>query len=161
MDATKDFRSQIPLFSLFKDLEKDPASLEELSKIMKYESFQLRDYIINEKENNSRMFFLLQGEVEINKMGEQGQVVVLGKTDASAHPYFGESILFGNYKRSANVVAHSQCACLSLLAKDFEAFMKSHPYIVASIYKTLGSLLFNRLTKANKDIFIASLAFKS
>jgi len=106
------------------------------------------------------MFFLLSGQVVVNKMSENGEIVVIGRTDARSNPYFGESILLGNFKKSANVIAHSQCECLSLNAKDFSAFMEKHPSVVASIYRNMAKVLFERLTKANRDIFIAGLELK-
>lgn len=149
---------QILKFSLFADLAQNPTALKELASLMKLEIFNGRDFIIDENRSDSKMFFLLSGKVEVNKMDESGQIVVLGKADATQTPYFGESILFGNFTRTANVIAYEQCECLSLTAKDFDAFMKSHPYAVATFYRQLAKVLFNRLSKANKDMFLASLS---
>ena len=151
---------QILKFELFSGLEKDPEALQALSSVMKHETFNLRDFIINEKDIDSRMFFLLSGQVEVNKSDQHGQIIVIARTDASSHPYFGESVLFGYFARSANVVAYSRCECLSLSAKDFEEFMKKHPYAVATFYRHLSKVMFDRLSKATKDIFIASLVLK-
>jgi CRP-like cAMP-binding protein len=147
-------------FPLFRGLEKNPRDLEQLASLMKRELFNSRDPIIDEKKIDSRIFFLLSGKVEVNKMDENGQIVVLGRTDASSHPCFGESLLVGETQRSANVVAQSQCECLSLQAKDFAAFMRTHPAIVARIYQNLAKLLFERLAKADRDILIAGIALK-
>ncbi len=153
-------KQKILKFELFSGLDQEPEALNELMSVMKLETFNLRDYIINEKESDPRMFFLLSGQVEINKSDQSGQIVVIAKTDAQSHPYFGESVLFGYFARTANVVAHSHCECLSLSAQDFDQFMKKYPYAVANFYRHLSKVMFDRLSKATKDIFIASLALK-
>jgi CRP-like cAMP-binding protein len=160
MERTQSTEISLLRFELFKELEKDPAALKCLTDLVKYEAFKTHDYIIDEKLNDRRMFFLLKGQVEINKIDERGHIVVIGKTDSKAHPYFGESILFGDFKKSANVVAHSRCECLTLAIEDFEIFMDKHPSFVAHFYRDLSKLLFERLSKADKDIFIATIAFK-
>lgn len=147
-------------FELFKGLDQDPEALQALSSLMKHETYQLRDFIINEKESGTRMFFLLNGTVEVNKQDAKGQNIVIARSDASTKPYFGESVLFGHFARSANVVAYTRCECLSLEAKDFEAFMQKYPFTAATFYRHLSRVMFDRLSKATKDIFIASLELK-
>lgn len=154
----QDIAKQIVKFSLFKEFEQDSAPLQELVKLLHRESFQIRDFIIDERKNNGRMYFLLSGQVVISKMDENGQIVVIGRADAKASPCFGESVLLGSLMKSASVTAHSPCECYSLSAKDFENFMASHPFVVASIYRNMAKVLFERLIKANQDIFIAGLS---
>lgn len=160
MTEAKTADTDLAVFSLFRDLEGDAESLRELRGRMKLEVFQGRDTIIDEKQGDDRMFFLLRGQVVINKMDEKGQIVVIGKTDDRLHPFFGESVLLGKYKKSANVVAHSQCECLALSAGDFKAFMESHPNVVATIYRNLSGVFFDRLAKANRDMLIAGLMLR-
>jgi CRP-like cAMP-binding protein len=160
MSLIDDFSSQIPRFSLFKELEGKPEPLLELSRTMKHVVFNVREFLIDEKQNDDRMFFLLKGQVEVNKIDENGQIIAIGKADAHTHPYFGESVLFGNFKRSANVVAITVCECLSLSAKDFEVFTDRYPHVVATFYRQLAHVLFERLAKTDRDVFIAGLSLK-
>jgi CRP-like cAMP-binding protein len=161
MDQTHRIDESILKFALFKELENVPEALKCLASLMKYEVLKTHEFLIDEKKQDERrMFFLLSGRVEINKIDERGHIVALGKADAKSHPYFGESILFGDYKKSANVVAHSKCECLTLTAEDFGVFAAKHPSLVAYFYRDLAKLLFERLSKADQDIFIATLAFK-
>lgn len=148
-------------FALFQGADIAPEALQLLATLLKPETFQARDYIINENEHDPRMFFLMKGQVVINKTDENGQVIAIGKADASTHPYFGESILLGKFKKSANVIAHGHCQCLSLSAQDFEAFMGSFPFIVSSIYRNIASQLFDRLSKANNDLLIQGILWRT
>jgi CRP-like cAMP-binding protein len=160
MDLTHGIEITLLRFEPFKELEKDPAALKTLSGLMQHQVFKTDDFIIDEKKNDRRMYFLIKGQVEINKIDDKGHIVAIGKTDAKSNPYFGESMLFGDFKKSANVVAHSKCECLYLTIEDFEIFMEKHPSFVAHFYRDLSKLLFERLSKADKDIFIATVAFK-
>jgi CRP-like cAMP-binding protein len=141
-------------FPLFKGVELHPDAVKLLGELLKPQTFQPRDVIIDETGKDPRMFFLLKGQVTIQKTDEKGETVVLGKADGAANPCFGESILLGKFSKSASVVAQSQCQCLSLSAEDFQAFMQRYPFVVANVYRTLASQLFDRLSKANKDLFI-------
>lgn len=160
MESAQNFTQEILKFELFQGIEKEPEALAELARLMKHESYNLRDLIINEKESDPRMFFLIKGQVEVNKKDEKGQIIVIARPESTSNPYFGESVLFGYFARSANVIAYSRCECLSLSASDFDGFMKKYPYAVANFYRHLSKVLFDRLSKATKDIFIASLELK-
>lgn len=160
MEISDDLMSKVLRFQLFQELDQNPDELRQLAGLMKHEVFQAREFLISESRQDPRMFFLLNGQVEINKMNERGEIIVLGRVDSKSNPYFGESILVGNFKRSANVVAYSQCECLSLEAGQFQAFMKTYPATVASIYRKLSQVLFERLAKSNRDAFIAGMALK-
>ncbi len=160
MDAPDTYSQLIPLFSIFRGIEADSGALAELSQLVKLETFQIREFIIDEKQTDHRMFFLINGQVAISKMDDHGQIVVLGKADAASHPYFGESILLGKFKKSASVVAHSKCQCLSLSAKDFDHFLTTHPSAVASVYRNIASILFDRISKSNQDLMIQGLLAK-
>ena len=106
------------------------------------------------------MFFLLSGQVQISKVSDKGQLVVLGKADASSFPYFGESILLGKFKKSASVAAHTLCECATLSADEFTGFLQSHGTEAAAIFGNLAGLLFERLAKANQDLLILGLMAK-
>ena len=147
-------------YSIFKGLESHVKVLETLIDHMKEEIFQMRDLIIDEKQPDTRLYFLLSGQVVIQKIDSNGKIVIIGKTDASQYPFFGESTLLGRFQKSANVVAHSVCRCLSLSTRDFDAFFAGYPAAVAVIYKNLATLLFDRVSKSNQDLLILGLMLK-
>lgn len=160
MTDTSNLATRLVKFSIFSGLDHDPAALEQLASLMSSHTFQMREIIIDEKQPDSRMFFLLSGQISITKMDAQGQIVVIDKADAASSPYFGESALLGKFRKSANVVAYTMCECLSLSAKDFDNFLQSHPAAVALVYRNLASILFDRLARANQDLMIQGLASK-
>ena len=141
-------------FGLFKDFEKNPEALQVLASLMKRVVFETRDLIIDEKQSDDRMFFLLNGEVHINKVDDRGNIVIIGRANSKQNPYFGESILLGKFRKSANVIAHGRCECLSLSTSDFEVLTQKFPSLMASLYRSIAAVLFERLMKANQDLLI-------
>ncbi len=160
MNDLSEISNALLKFSLFSELKSDAASLAELAKLVHYETFKSREVVLDEKKTDDRVFFLLSGSVVVNKVNETGSIVTIAKLDASSHPFFGESVLVGKFKRIANVTAHTQCECLSLRAEHFEHFVKSYPMVAASIFRNIARVLFERLAKADQDVFIASLMLK-
>jgi CRP-like cAMP-binding protein len=144
-------------FSLFQGLKDKVQPLEALMSVMKYEIFQSRTLIIDEKSSDDRIFLLLDGEVEVNKVQPSGKIVSLGRIDSKLRPFFGESALLRKPKRSSNVAAHCSCTCLSLRAKDFETFMVRFPEVGVQVYRNMASMMFDRLSKADSDLSIQLL----
>jgi CRP-like cAMP-binding protein len=141
-------------FPLFNGLQNQVPALEALMSVMKFETFQIRNFIIKEQSSDDRIFLLLSGDVEINKVKPNGKVVVLGRANSNAHPFFGESALLGQPGRISNVVAHSPCTCLSLRSKDFETFNARFPTVGVQIYRNMAIMMFDRLAKADTDLMI-------
>jgi ATP-binding cassette, subfamily B, bacterial len=143
-------------FSLFHGLENQVPALEALMSVMKFETFQGRDFIIKEQSNDDRIFLLLTGDVEVNKVNAEGKVVVLGRANSESHPFFGESALLGKPGRISNVITCSPCTCLSLRSKDFTTFATRYPAVGVQIYRNMAIIMFDRLAKADTDLVILS-----
>jgi CRP-like cAMP-binding protein len=143
-------------FSIFRGAESQETALEALTKVMVYQTFPARAYIIDEKVADDRIYLLLTGEVEVNKVSHHGKIVPLGRVNASTQPFFGESALLGKAGRISNVVARTECNCLTLRAKDFETFMRRYPDVGVMVYRNMASLMFDRLSKADSDLLILS-----
>ncbi len=144
-------------YSLFTGLDRHPEALQELSALLREREFRAREFLIDEKLNDNSLYFLVSGQVVINKMGEEGRIVLLGRADAKNFPHFGEGAILGKVRKIANVVAYTDCRCLVLSAKDFETFAARHPVAMASIYRNIASRLFDHLSKTTKDVFIAGM----
>ncbi|KAI9310548.1 cyclic nucleotide-binding-like protein [Obelidium mucronatum] len=75
------------------------------------------DYIVNQGEQATEMFFILTGKVNIQVNG----VVVTAFSDGA---FFGEVALIANIPRTASVQAITTCHLYSLSAKDFGAIIQ-------------------------------------
>ena len=135
---------------------------EPLDRIPFFESFQGRhlndilyssyfiqadpgDEVIKEDQEDSRIFVLLTGSLEVMKNGE-----VLA-TLATAGEIFGELAAVTNEKRTASVVARSNTLCL-VIDQQFLREIKpeeDNASYYAALYGFISRVLAHRLTKAS------------
>jgi CRP-like cAMP-binding protein len=135
---------------------------EPLDRIPLFESFQGRhlndilyssyfiqadpgDEVIKEDQEDSRIFVLLTGSLEVMKNGE-----VLA-TLATAGEIFGELAAVTNEKRTASVVARSNTLCL-VIDQQFLREIKpeeDNASYYAALYGFISRVLADRLKKAS------------
>ena len=116
---------------------------EPLDRIPFFESFQGRH--LKEDQEDSRIFVLLTGSLEVMKNGE-----VLA-TLATAGEIFGELAAVTNEKRTASVVARSNTLCL-VIDQQFLREIKpeeDNASYYAALYGFISRVLADRLKKAS------------
>ena len=96
----------------------DPYEYAKLSEALKEEPFKKDDFIIREGAAGDKFFILVEGTAIATKMtsanGDSQKVM-----DYESGSYFGERALLTNEVRAANIVATSDCLCLSLEREAF------------------------------------------
>lgn len=80
-------------------------------------------------EVGDRMFFVINGEVEVALAGNRQAILKDGS-------FFGEIALLNSARRTATVTARSRCQLLALDARDFRHFLAGSPQIATSIAHT-------------------------
>ena len=76
---------------------------------------------------------------------------VLTKLSAEDHAVFGEVALFEQGKRTATVVARTDCILLEITRNDFLRLGEENPRIGYKITRNITQLLCSRLRKADED----------
>ncbi len=110
------------------------------------------DVILREEESGSALFVIIQGEVKVVRIDEDGREVILSILGPS--DIFGEMALLDGETRSASVVALETAELFTLHRKDFLALLNEYPSIAVSLLKHLTQ----RLRRA--DAMIKSLSLK-
>ncbi len=108
--------------------------------------------ILREEESGSALFVIIQGEVKVVRVGEDGREVVLSILGPS--DIFGEMALLDGESRSAGVIALDNADLFMIHRKDFIALLNEYPSIGISLLKHLTG----RLRAA--DSMIKSLSLK-
>ena len=86
------------------------------------ENFSNGDFIIREGAAGDKFFILVEGTANATKIVDSsGSTKVV--MDYKAGSYFGERALLTNEVRAANIVATSDCKCLSLDRGSFERLL--------------------------------------
>ncbi len=120
--------------------------LREILSHCKEKNVEKGEVIVSENELGDSMYLILEGEVKVSLMSEDGKEIILStlrKGDC-----FGEMSLLDGEPRSANVIALSKTDLLELSRKDFLNEIVSNKHIAGAILKVLSM----RLREANERI---------
>ena len=151
--------------TLFKNITED--DLKNVADLLILRKCQKGEDIIHEGEKGDSIFFLLEGQVNINKKmtlisrsDEKSQLdKVLIKLKETDYPFFGEmAICTEGEVRSATVTAESECLLGELTAENIHRMVKQYPVFGLHFYQNLSRVLADRLRKANRDILKLSTA---
>lgn len=137
----------------------DEGELTKFLTITRRVRFSKGNIILKEGEPGDTMYIIADGAVEISKnlvmkMGReefQDRDKILTKLSAEDHAVFGEVALFEQGKRTATVVARSDCVLLEITRNDFLRLGEENPRIGYKITRNITQLLCSRLRKADED----------
>ncbi len=115
-------------------------------------TYKKGEVILMEEESGSALFVIVNGEVKVVRVGEDGREVILGILGPS--DIFGEMALLDGEARSASVVALDDAELFVIHRKDFLGLLHEYPSIAISLLKHLTQ----RLRRA--DALIKSLSLK-
>ncbi len=104
------------------------------------------EIIVSENEKGDSMFLILEGEVKVSLVSEDGKEIILSTLIKG--DFFGEMSLLDGEPRSANVIALSDVDLLELSREDFLVEIVSNRHIASAILKVLSK----RLREANDRI---------
>ena len=128
------------------------SDLEDFAKLLKPSDFSAGTDIITEGDTGSDMYFLIDGDVDIIKTTVFGDRFVCASLKSDMHCVFGEMALIDSDKRSATVRAKSDCTCVSISRKDFDAYADSHPAAGVSLLRFIGVNLVRNIRKENENL---------
>ena len=142
---------------ILKDL--DEKELRQVLNIARRVSFPRGKVILKEGEAGETMYLMEEGMVEISKTlvmikgqeNSRDRDKVLTKLSAEDHAIFGEVALFEQSKRTATVVALTDCLLLEISKAGFLKLDEENPRLGYKITRNVAQLLCSRLRKADED----------
>jgi len=137
-------------FPLLKDITDD--ELKELIKLLTENKFAKGDKIITEGDEGNVMYVLIAGSVDIIKTTIYGEKFVCATLDDSMHPVFGEMALLDNDKRSATVMAKTECITLSIDTKSFNEYIDKYPRAGIVLLKLMNLNLIRNIRVENENL---------
>jgi CRP/FNR family cyclic AMP-dependent transcriptional regulator len=148
------FLKKVPIL---RDLEEE--ELRQFLKIARPARFSRGETILKEGQSGETMYIIKEGAVEISKTlvmirgqeSSRDRDKVLTKLSADDHAIFGEVALFEESKRTATVVALTDCLLLEIAKPDFLKLAEENPLIGYKITRNIAQLLCSRLRKADED----------
>jgi voltage-gated potassium channel len=112
--------SKVPFFAAL-----GPAAIADVTHMLRTMDLPARTMIIRKGQAGDCMYFLAEGEVEVDLPGKK---VTLGEG-----AFFGEMALLGNNLRSANITTTRVSKLLVLDLVDFRLLMARHPDLAETI----------------------------
>ena len=141
---------EVSFFSVFGN---DREMMTKLAGLCGHKSFPSGKYIIREGHFGDELFIILNGEIEIikNTLQNEPYTVTTLSSDAGC-VYVGELALIDNDRRSASVMASTDCDCLLINRDDFIRFGDDNPLAGLAITRIIATQLAEKIRKANTDV---------
>ena len=148
----KEVLERIRKINLFSDFLKDEERLKQVCSKIKIEKFKMGQKIIKEGDLGDKLYILNKGTVRIlkNTVSSEKYTVTLLTSDANI--FFGEMALIDSDKRSATVVAESNCEVYSLDRKSYIKLCESDPLMGYKITLHIAKRIALSLRKMNTDV---------
>ncbi len=108
--------ARVPLFQGF-----DAKTVAELMNLLRAQSVRRGAVLSAEGERAAAMYFVLEGEVEVDMPGH--------KLHFGAGDFFGELALLHEQMRAATITSVAPTRILSLTNEDFEQLLRHHPHL--------------------------------
>jgi CRP/FNR family transcriptional regulator, cyclic AMP receptor protein len=153
-----DIRETVRKASIFRDLGDEEIS--EVLSITTEKRAHKDDLIMHEGDEGSTMYMLLEGEVEVSKSltmkfgGEDLRKTekVLSTLRAQDHVILGEMALIAKEKRSASVLAKTDCLLLEIRRDDFMRLIETKAVLGVKVLLSLAELLAARLRHSDENV---------
>lgn len=141
---------EVQLFKVYADRED---VIKKIAEMCSHEKFKQGAAIINEGSFGDELYIILKGEIEIVKQTLQNEkYTVTTLSAAMGGIYVGELALIDNDRRSASVLAKTDCECLVVKRDRFIKFGDENPEIGLNITRAIASQLSSKLRKTGSDV---------
>jgi CRP-like cAMP-binding protein len=121
--------------------------LKTVSDIMFERTYETNEWVFEEGQPGAAMFLILDGKVaiEICREASSTRLAVLERG-----AFFGEMALLDDTPRSANARALEQTRALALYRNDLTALRRRHARTACQIYRSLATMIADRLRATNE-----------
>jgi len=137
--------------AIFQDLAGDRSRLEKVAARLETRRHRAGTEIIREGDEGDALFVLNSGKVRILRSTMSKERFALVNLSAEDDVFFGEIALVDSDRRSATVLALTDCETLALTRKSYLALCEEDPYIGFKITFRIACRLASSLRKSNAD----------
>ncbi|HOO70884.1 MAG TPA: cyclic nucleotide-binding domain-containing protein [Spirochaetota bacterium] len=138
---------------IFRVFARNDKVIGKIAKLCKLKTFKKGQVIIEEGEFGDELFIFLNGTIDILKKTLQNEKYTVTTLDADKKSiHVGELALIDNDRRSATVIAQSDCRCLVMKRDAFIAFGNENPDIGLVVTRVIASQISMMLRKATSDV---------
>jgi CRP-like cAMP-binding protein len=133
---------------IFKDLDDD--EMEAVGEICEVVELKVGEYVFHEGDEGDRLYIIERGEVRISRniAGAGEEAITVLRRGAC----FGEMSVLDYSSRSADAIAHSRCALLTIARDDFKELLESDRELAYKVLWSVVGLLCERLRMTNETL---------
>ncbi len=141
---------EVEIFSMFAGQREVIEKIAGLCTLRTYKKGQM---IIEEGSYGDEMYIFLNGTLDILKKTLQNEkyTVTIFDADKKSVPV-GEISLIDNDRRSATVIARTDCRCLVMKRESFISFGDENPRLGLAITRVIASQISSMFRKATADV---------
>jgi voltage-gated potassium channel len=143
--VTWEMVARVPLFA-----ELDAAEIGDVMRLLRAQQVEPGGVVARRGDPAHSMYFIAQGEVEIELPQERVRLGV-------GH-FFGEIAVLRRARRSANVIAVARTSLLVLEAQDFHALMDREPRLAKRVQEVVRNRLGREIVSPHGDIVTEEVA---
>ena len=143
---------RIRRIQIFSDISEDEIRLEKVAQKLTTEQHPAGSTIINEGDEGDSLYILNSGSVRILRNTLHHEQFALVNLNAEANIFFGEVALIDRDRRSATVVALTDCVTLRLSRKNYLELCEEDTFIGYKITYQIALRLGASLRKSSKDM---------
>jgi len=140
---------QIALFSEFAD---KPERIQKILAVAERVQVRAGEVIIKEGDIGDTLFIILEGSVRIIKKTLQNEPYTVVILKENENVYFGELALVDSDRRSATVIAESDCSLISLARNSFLTLCREDYELGFRVVLQIAKKLSSSLRKMNQDV---------
>jgi CRP/FNR family cyclic AMP-dependent transcriptional regulator len=151
-EKNADRLERLKQINLFSDIAEDLPRLKAILDHTTISYVRKGDAIIREGEMGDSLYLIQSGSVRIMKKTVQDEDYTVVILHDHMNIYFGEIALVDNDRRSATVLAETNCELIKLTRKDFLAMAEADPLLGYRILSQIAKKLSGSLRKMNSDV---------
>ena len=123
--------------------------LRRISDVVFERTYEVGEAVFTQGQPGAALFIVIEGAVEIELL-EEGKTHILARLE-KGH-FFGELALLDDTPRSASAKALKPVKALALYRTDLNKLVQSDPHAASLIFRSLATLVSDRLKKTNELI---------
>jgi hypothetical protein len=127
--------------------EMDDQQLGRFAQVMEVQNVRQWTEIVRQGAPGDAMYLVLEGEVRVRLMIGEKETIL---TTMSAGDFFGETSLFDQGPRSADVVANKDSVVLKISADNFQRLVRESPDLATPFLMAIARTLAARIRADNK-----------
>ncbi len=143
---------------LFQDFseqtEENSVILQEILSVLTLQHFSSGQNIITEGEEGFSVYILIEGDVRVLNTTPSKESFAVVNLSAEQHVSFGEIALIDNDKRSATVLALTDCKVLELTRDAYVKICEKNPLIGFRLTTRIARNVSASLRKVKKDTLV-------